>query len=94
MKTLTESIQQALNESLEGTLQTLTTNLKDNADNNGILTFNKAIDLGENDACITGIDVTGVYLRLDIMGHTDSIQIKFFSDEVLKDVINELKKIK
>ena len=94
MKTLQERLQESLNESLEGTLQTLTTNLKDKADNNGILTFNKEIALGENDACITGIDVTGVYLCLDIMGHTDSIQIKFFSDEVLKDVIDELKKIK
>lgn len=100
MKTLTESIQQALNESLEGMLQSRTKFLSDNgkADENGMIDLASGVSIGENSAFIKAINTTGDILHVDIDGSTDAIQIKFFSDETLKEVIKVLetmvKKIK
>ena len=100
MKTLTESIQQALNESLEGMLQSRTKFLSDNgnANENGMIDLANGVSIGENTAFIKAINVTGDILQMDIDGSTDAIQIKFFSDETLKEVIKVLetmvKKIK
>lgn len=92
MKTLTESIQQALNESLEGMLQSRTKFLSDNGktDNNGMIDLASGVSIGENSAFIKAINTNGDTLQLDIDGATDTIGIKFFSDEVLKDVIKTL----
>lgn len=94
MKTLQETIQESLNESLEGTLQTLTTNLKDKADNDGMIMFKKPVDIGENEASIDGININGDILMLTVSRNSDAVGIRFFSDETLRLVIDELKKMK
>jgi len=92
MKSLNESVKQALNESLEGMLQSRTSLLSKNgkADENGMIILPKVVAIGENSACIDAINTTGDIVRFDIDGSSDAVQIKFLSDEPLKLVIKEL----
>lgn len=100
ISTLTESLQQSINESYEGMLQFRTKFLSDNgkADENGMIVLTKPVAIGENSACIDAINISGDILRVDIDGSTDAIGIRVFSDETLKEVIKVLetmvKKIK
>ena len=101
MKTLTESVQAALNESLEGLLQSradIIAKHKQGEDEYGMIRLDHEVAIGENSACIDAINATGNIVRLDIDGSSDAVQIKFFSDEVLKNIVKELdamiKKIK
>lgn len=101
MKTLTESVQAALNESLEGLLQSradVIAKNKQGEDEYGMIRLDHEVAVGENSACIDAINATGDIVRLDIDGSSDAISIKFFSDDVLKNIIKELdamiKKIK
>lgn len=103
MKTLTESVQASLNESLEGLLQsrayTLSKNGKSEAmDEYNMIRLAKPVALGENDACIDAVNADGTIVRVDVGGSSDAVQIKYFSDEILKEVVKELdamiKKIK
>ena len=104
MKTLTstlvESLQQSVNESYEGMLQSRTKILSDNgkADENGMIDLASGVPIGENTAFIKAINIYGDTLHVDIDGSTDAIGIRFFSNETLKEVIKVLetmvKKIK
>lgn len=101
MKSLTESVQNALNESLEGMLQSranIISKSKKGEDEYGMIRFDHEVAIGENSACIDAINATGNIVRFDVDGNSDAVQIKFFSDEVLKEIIKELdamiKKIK
>lgn len=92
-KFIIEPIQQTLNESIEGQLQTLTSGLQAKADDYGMIRLKHWVPLGENDACIDAIDVRGDMVRVEIGGNADAVRIKYFTDEILKDVITELKKM-
>lgn len=103
MKTLTESVQAALNESLEGLLQSRADTLVKNGksemvDEYNMIRLTNPVALGENEACIDAISGDGTIVRVDIGGSSDAVQIKYFADEILKGVVKELdamiKKIK
>lgn len=101
MKTLTESMHTALCESLVGTVQAraeIISKNKQGEDEYGMIRLDHEVAVGENSACIDAINATGDIVRLDIDGSSDAINIKFFSDDVLKNIIKELdamiKKIK
>jgi hypothetical protein len=101
MKSLTESVQTALNESLEGMLQSraeIISKNKKGEDEYGMIRLDHPVDIGENSACIDAINATGNIVRFDIDGSSDAVEIKFFSDTVLKEIVKELdamvKKIK
>lgn len=102
MKTLRESLQSSLNESIEGMLQSRADILARNGnaedeDGYNMIRLNP-VELGENSACIDSISSEGTIVRIDIDGSTDAIQTKYFADEILKAVVKELdmmaKKIK
>lgn len=103
MKTLRESLQSSLNESIEGMLQSRADILARNGntedeDGYNMIRLTNPVELGENSACIDSISSDGTIVRVDIDGSTDAIQTKYFADEILKAVVKELdmmaKKIK
>lgn len=94
MKTLIETVQQSIVESIEGELQTITTSLKDKADNDGMIMFKKPVEIGENDACIEGININGDMLMLTVSRNSDAVSIRFFSSETLREVLDAVRKLK
>ena len=96
MKHLTQFLSESLsiNESVEKELMQVLAGVKDRVDDHHFIEFDDEVPIGENDACIDGIDDTGMYLRVNIMEHTDMVSIQYFSDYTLKEVIRMMKKMK
>lgn len=92
MKTLNETLQMKLNESFINMLQYHTDFLSKNgkSDTNGMINLTKEVPIGENSAAIKAINTAGDVIQLDIDGSMDAINIRFFSDEVIKEVIKAL----
>lgn len=48
------------------------------------------VALGENDACITGIDKAGTTVVVDIGGSSDAVRLEYFSKKIIDDVVEAI----